>query len=210
MKEPAVVIPFKASGAKSRLSRMATEQQREAIALAMLKSVLGVLGTARLIGSSYVVSADTRALSLASKAGATPVPESADKGVNEAVAVGMRAAAGFKNILVLPSDLPLVSRAELRSLVDLKDNGVDVVIAPSRAFDGTNALLFTRSDGLPLRYDTDSFWGHLEGAGKLGLSAAVSTSKGLAFDVDSPGDLRSLAKSSSDGQPSRLARRFAR
>jgi 2-phospho-L-lactate guanylyltransferase (CobY/MobA/RfbA family) len=111
---------------------------------------------------------------------------------------------------VLPADLPLLQAAEVRHLVALKSAGLDVVIAPSLAFDGTNALLFSTVKGLPLSYDNNSFWNHMEAGARKGLSIGVSSAKGLMFDVDSPEDLKTLARSGANTPPATFARRKMR
>ncbi|HYC27021.1 MAG TPA: hypothetical protein VEB67_03265, partial [Nitrososphaerales archaeon] len=134
------------------------------------------------------------------------VVEPSDSGVNNAVRFGMEALGGG-GFLVLPSDLPYLAASDIHSLLASRDGGADVVISPSAAFDGTNAYLFSSKDEVPLSYDDDSFWNHVEGVGAAGLKLSVSTRRGLVNDVDSVDDLRLLAKSNRRTESAKIARR---
>lgn len=207
MKGLAVVVPMKSGGAKSRLSSALPPKSRRRFSLQLLTGVLGAIEEAGLTGACYVVSSDSGALELASKSGASAVVEGGDDGVNVAVRRAVEAAGDPEAVLVLPSDLPLLRPSDVTHLVHLAEAGeLDVVLAPSTAFDGTNALLFPGGRPFKLSYDDDSFWNHLAEAGRRGLSVGVCTLPGLTFDLDSYEDLRRLASSGS----SRPAARFAR
>ena len=205
-----MVVPVK-SGGKSRLSSALPPAMRRSLSLLLLKGVLGAVCDARLMGGCYVVSSDREVLAIASEAGAAAVPEGGDDGVNVAVARGVAAAGAPETVVVLPSDLPLVGGADVRHILDLKEKGgLDVVLGPSEAFDGTNALLFPGGRPFPLSYDDDSFWHHLKGAGGAGFSVGVCTRPGLMFDVDSIQDLQTLADSKSSRPAALLAREALR
>ena len=201
----ALIVPVKSSG-KSRLSPVLTADERKALSRALFNGVMKAIRGAGMISSCLVVSSDREALAAASSSGAAPVAELRDRGVNAAVKRGMDEAGWASQFLVIPSDLPLLKSSDLTDLVRLRAAGVEVLVAPSTAFDGTNALLFPRAPLLPLSYDTDSFWNHLSGASKLGLTTGVFARRGVMFDVDSPGDLRALAASGSRSEAAALAR----
>lgn len=190
-----VIIPVKSSGKKSRLSPVLDEGERRSLSEALLGRVLGALARAGLIGATRVVSSDAPALELAAKAGAVPVPEGADAGVNSAVRAGMSASPEADDYLVLPSDLPLLRGSDVLELVRLRHLGMRVVVSPSAPFDGTNALLFPAAPRFPLSFDRDSFWNHLAAAARLEVPVGVCARKGIMFDVDSPEDLRALSAS---------------
>jgi len=192
-----VIIPVKSSRVKSRLSSVLSKEQRTEFSRSSLLDLLDVLRTTGLLRRSTVVSSDRRILKLASEKGTKVVEEEGDAGVNEAVRRGLAALEGDEDVLVLPSDLALLEPSELRRLLRLRSAELDVVISPSAAFNGTNALLFSSASGFPLSYDDDSFWNHLASCGRLGLSVGVCCEKGLMFDIDTPDDLKTLARSRS-------------
>lgn len=201
----AVVIPVKSSAGKSRLSSVLAPDQRAEFGRLLLEDVLAALAGAGLAERCFVVSSDRGVLDLAERRGARGVPEEADSGVNDAVEAGA-SASGADRLLVLPSDLPLLAPADIQAVIGLADRGADVVISPSVAFDGTNALLFRADAGLQLSYDRNSFWNHLASAAAMGLSVGVSTRPGIMLDIDSPDDFRGLAASGSTGRAARFSR----
>lgn len=207
MNPPVVIIPVKSGEKKSRLSGVLGRGQRERFAGLLLADALGALRGAGFLRSSYVVSSDESMLSLAARLGSRTVKEPEDMGVNSAVARGLDAVRGNPQVLVIPADLPLLRASELKHMARISGSGAEVAIAPSLAFDGTNALLFEKAINPALSYDRDSFWNHLEGFGGQGLRVAVCTEPGVMFDVDSPEDLRLLARSSSQRPSAEFARR---
>lgn len=201
---------MKSRGAKSRLAPAVPPRVRGELNELLLENVLAAVRGAGLMGSCFVVSSDPGALEAASLAGASAVRETGDSGVNGAVEKGVRAAKGAKSALVVPCDLPLLTAEGVRHLASLWRGGLDVVISPSLAFDGTNAFLFPTGRGVPLSYDRDSFWNHLGSCAGEGLSVAVSAKEEIMLDLDTPADLERLARSGSGAPPAELARRFAR
>jgi 2-phospho-L-lactate guanylyltransferase len=202
----AVIIPVKSSGMKSRLSGVLSQTQRLEFAELLLADVLSAIKKARLMDRCLVVSPDRGMLAIATQMGAGTVPEPKDSGVNSAVERGMREVGKEGDVLVVPSDLPLLRGSDVRGLLSMKSGGREVVITPSETFNGTNALLFSLSAPLPLSYDADSFWNHLRAAARLNLSVGVCTEKGVMFDVDSPRDLWKLARSRSGRASAAFAR----
>jgi 2-phospho-L-lactate/phosphoenolpyruvate guanylyltransferase len=192
MSPPAILVPFKAGPAKSRLSPAMPPSQRKAFAYMTLLEVLVAVKGAGLLRRCYVVSSDDLALSLASSSGAKGIREPSDRGVNQAVAWGMSRAKASE-FMIIPSDLPTLAPEEVRRAISLKAVA-DVVLAPSRVFDGTNLLVISAARPVDLSYDEDSFWNHLRSAARKGLRLAVCTFPGFVFDVDSPEDFAELAR----------------
>lgn len=210
MNPTVVVVPVKFAGKKSRLGGVLDADEREEFARLLLTDVLGELRKAKLLHSSRVVSPDRGVLEIADQAGARAVTERAAAGFDRAVARGTRGLRKLQDVLIIPADLPLLRAPELLHLLEARADGFDAVMAPSRAFDGTNAMLFSLAAPVPLSYDNDSFRNHLSGAALKGLSVRVCTEPGLTFDVDSPSDLEALARSGSKRPSAEFARRVMR
>jgi len=189
----AVLIPVKSSGAKSRLSPVLSRVERYELESLLLSGLLKALKGAGLLASTHVISSDPEILGLATKSGAGIVREARDNGVNAAVEAGVNALPRPMKVLVLPSDLPLLRASHLRDILSLSEL-LQVVIAPSASFNGTNALLFSPKSGYQLSYDNDSFWNHLKAGARKGLSVGVVSKTGLTFDLDTPEDLLELAR----------------
>ena len=205
----AVLIPVKSSDAKSRLSSVLPRTKRQELELLLLSGVIGALREAGLIAATHVVSSDSAVLRLATTSGAGTVREARDNGVNAAVETGVSSLGHPPKVLVLPCDLPLLRASHLRHILLLSES-MQVVIAPSASFNGTNALVFSPLTDLSLSYDNDSFWNHLRASGRMGLSVAVVSKPGLSFDLDSPEDLSKLAKVGGNSPAVLFARRSLR
>jgi len=188
------------------LERLIGEKGARKFAVLMLKDVLDVLAHAGLERDTYVITSDDFAKSVAKSFGAGVVPETQDRGVNEAVSVALQKLSRKEAFVILPADLPLLAPGEIMGVLSLLEAGF-IVIAPSAKFDGTNALAFTREAQLPLSYDSDSFWNHLAGVSKLAKRVAVPTSTGLIGDIDSPSDFRFLAGARINRRAVRFAKR---
>ena len=193
MSRTAVLIPFKADQRKSRLSRVLDLSQRHRLAELMLADVLGAFRRAGLLPSCYVVSSDVKVLNFARRLGVRTISEPRDEGVNAAVGIGVRTLGRDRDFMVVPSDLPLLAPAEVKTALALK-RSFDCVISPSRSFNGTNLLIFSGKTAPALSYDSNSFWNHLSGAARKGQSLAVYCSEGVLSDVDTPEDLRTLSR----------------
>jgi len=204
-----VLVPVKSSGAKSRLASVLSPAERRELGSLLLTGVLSALADAGLLEKTYVVTSDPEILRLSARSGARRVEESRDRGVNAAVEAGVKALGHPFKVMVLPSDLPLLRASEVKHLLWLSEL-LEVVIAPSASFNGTNALVFPPDAGLALSYDRDSFWNHIRESGRRGLSVGVSSEPGLAFDLDSPDDLRVLGRSRTGSPAVEFARKVFR
>ncbi len=193
MNLPAVLVPFKAKEGKSRLSSALSLAGRRTLSELMLLDVLKTVGAAGLLRRCVVVSSDPRALSIATRSGASTLREPSDRGVNAAVKWAMKSIKKEDRFMVLPSDLPLLNSRELRTATRLGSR-FGCVISPSKSFNGTNLFIFSRKTGLALSYDSDSFWNHVRGAARNSSTLAVYSGRGVLFDVDSADDLEELAK----------------
>ena len=190
----AVLVPFKAARPKSRLSGILSEAARREFAELMLGDVLSALDSAGLLSRCFVISSDRKARSMADSSGAARISQPHDLGVNSAVSWGMERLEDIDEFMVVPADLPTLSRDELELALSIHEQGLAVVIAPSRHFDGTNLLIFPRSSRIRLSYDKNSFWNHVASAARRGTSLAVCCAPGLTFDVDSVDDFKLLAR----------------
>jgi 2-phospho-L-lactate guanylyltransferase len=189
----AVLIPFKADRRKTRLSRVLNPDQRRHLAELMLFDVLGAFSRAGLLSRCYVVSSDESVLALVRRSGARSIAETRDEGVNAAVRAGIRALGSDRGFMVVPADLPLLKPGEIMDVLKLK-TGFGCVISPSGSFDGTNLLLFSGKAAPALSYDSDSFWNHVRGVARRGLSLAVYCGKGVQSDLDTPEDLLAFSR----------------
>ena len=209
MKSPVIVVPFKALGRKSRLAGVLGGDDAERFAVLMLRDLLAVLKKAGKVKDAIVVSSDPHALRIARRGGAGTLLETRDNGVNAAVEAALAAKPEAKSFLVLPTDIPLLTSEDLGRILSLAAEGFSV-ISPSAAFDGTNALLFTRTKMPALRYDDRSFWSHLAGLARVGARVAVLTQPGVTSDIDTEADFHGLSRVRINRASAEFAKKAAR
>src|SRR5437868_54735 len=186
------VVPVKETeGAKQRLAALLSPTQRQALALAMLEDVLAALaGTPGLAGIA-LVTIDPDAGALARRCAAECWTDGARDGHTGAVtAAGRRlAAAGAAGMLTLPGDIPLVTAAEIAQLLAAHRPAPSFTIAPSHDELGSNAVLMSPPDAVPLRFGDDSFRPHLAAAEARNIAPTVLRLPGIGLDIDNPADL---------------------
>jgi 2-phospho-L-lactate guanylyltransferase len=186
------VLPAKPfEEAKSRLDAVLSAAERHDLARGLLVHSLEALRDCDAIDQVLAVSADPEVLLLAEEHGAVRLQENR-AGLNQALVQARRHAVehGALSLLVLASDLPLVSAADIDALFAAGDAGV--VIAPDRRRQGTNALLLRPPEVIPFAFGEDSFARHLDLAAAAGVVAIEVALPGLAFDVDLSEDWHDL------------------
>ena len=199
MSQPAdvwAIIPVKEThDAKQRLAPALSAPLRQHLALAMLEDVLEAVGAAHL-GGVILVTVDAQAIALAKRYGAQTIADGAHDGHTGAVTAGARhlIAHGRATMLTLPGDLPLVTAAEIEKLVAAHGPASAFTIAPAHDKQGSNAILMSPPDAVPLRFGEDSFFPHLAAARACGIEPCVMELPGIAFDIDNPQDLHHFAQ----------------
>jgi 2-phospho-L-lactate guanylyltransferase len=179
--------------AKQRLMRALDGPERRELARAMLTDVLRALGGAGL-DRVWVVTREPEVAAIARSLGAEPLAEPENRGHTAAVATAQAEAAraGARAFLTIPGDVPCVTGAEIRALVEALPRGRAAVFAPSRSGLGTNGALLAPPAVMRLRFGEPSFDNHLAAARALGLTPTVVRPRGLGLDVDAPEDLVAL------------------
>jgi len=179
---------------KSRLSKVLSENERTILNQNMLVNTIKILSSVNRIDNILVVSRDPAALTLAREYGARTVLEDGSPELNTALSRARLVAKTYRvnEILILPADLPLLSREELERVLEQSGNPPEVLICPDRQNDGTN-LLYINPEGLiNFCYGSGSFNKHLELAKKSGARINIIASNSLGLDLDTPEDLELL------------------
>lgn len=208
------ILPIKLfSRAKTRLAALLDENERASLARAMADDVLGSLCGAPGIECVYVVTAEPAAEALAGTHGALCLPEG-DSGLGLNGAVGRAflrlAAEGAESLVVVHSDLPLLSRAEIRSvcLEHARGGGKSVCVVPDRRREGTNLLALRPPAFMRPQYGAQSFANHCAQARSFGAAVGVCELAGGGLDIDLPEDVEALLADRGDG--ARAAKAFLR
>ncbi|HXD97337.1 MAG TPA: 2-phospho-L-lactate guanylyltransferase [Candidatus Acidoferrum sp.] len=202
----AAAVPVKdLVNAKQRLIRVLDASERRALARTMLIDVLRALGGAGL-DRVWVVTREPEVAALARSFGAEPLAEAENRGHTAAVAAAQAEAvrAGADALLTIPGDVPCVTAAEIRTLIDALAAPPAVVFTPSRSGLGTNGALLAPPAVMPLRFGEPSFDNHLAAARALRLDPRIVPLPGLGLDVDDPDDLAALLTAGADTESARL------
>jgi 2-phospho-L-lactate guanylyltransferase len=191
------VVPVKErSSAKERLAPMLRPETRQALALAMLDDVLAALTATPGIAGLLVVTVDPEAGRLATNYGARLLEAGARDGHTGAVTAAARllAAEQRAGMLTLPGDIPLVTPAEIATLLAAHPPAPSFTIVPSRDERGSNAIACSPPDAVPLRFGENSFYPHLQAAEMAGIRPNVVHLPGIALDIDNPEDVVSFMR----------------
>lgn len=187
---------------KSRLAGALSEDERTELNRTLLQHTLKTLSELKELEEVLVISRDPQALTIARNYGARTVREDGQPELNTALkrATVIAQVYATRGVLVLPADLPLISRNDVLTLIERAGEPPVVVIAPDRHEKGTNALLISPSGLIEYDFGEDSFQRHCELVRKAGARLEVVNLPTLGLDLDVPEDLeliRNLEKSMS-------------
>ena len=191
------IIPVKPlRRGKSRLAGTLSEDEREQLNKSLLEHTLDTLTNLKEIEQVLVVSRDPHALTIARNHGARTVQEDGQPHLNTALqrATVVAKVYATRGVLVLPADLPLLSRQDVLILLDKASQPPVVVIAPDRHRKGTNALLMLPAGLIEYDFGDDSFQRHCERARRAGARLEVVELPSLGLDLDLPEDLELIRK----------------
>lgn len=190
------VVPVKDTArAKQRLAPALPPHLRQALALAMLEDVLAALAGAADLAGRIIVTNDATAAALAAKYRFECRTDGAGAGHTGAVMAAAERLARERRggMLTVPGDVPLVTSTEIAQLVAAHRDAPSFTIAPSHDELGSNAVLMSPPDAVPLRFGDDSFFPHLRAAEAHGIAPTVLHLPGVALDIDNPADLAHFA-----------------
>jgi 2-phospho-L-lactate guanylyltransferase len=190
------VIPAKGfSGAKQRLAPFLQPHERCFLARAMLTDTLTACCQVTGLDGVGVVTCDRDVAEVAGVFGVEVLWEPEAQGHSQAVAFGVQVCCqrGIAALLTLPGDLPLLTAADVQAIVAPPDPAVPVVLVPNWDDLGTNAIVLSPPDCLPLAFGHDSFQRHLRLAAERHLGVEIRRLPRVALDIDEPGDLALFA-----------------
>jgi 2-phospho-L-lactate guanylyltransferase len=208
----AALLPVKSlSNAKQRLAGFLSAEQREILARTMFEEVLRTLCTVRGLDLIAVATSDPFVTRHARAAGVEVFEEreqlshshSADAAAQRAAALGSTA------VIMLPIDVPLVTRLEIENLAEEAGSAYGMpalIVVPSADGTGTNALVRTPPSVIRARFGPGSFRAHCGEAESAGITLKVMRPAGLLFDIDTPEDVEELISRAPDSRVGRLLR----
>jgi 2-phospho-L-lactate guanylyltransferase len=191
------IIPVKLTdSAKQRLTPALPAPLRQGLALAMLEDVLEAVARVSGLGGAVLVTVDPQAEMLARRYDMATLADGAHDGHTGAVNAGARhlIADRRNTMLTLPGDLPLITAAEIAALISAHGPAPSFTIAPAHDELGSNGIIMSPPQAVPLRFGEDSFFPHLAAARAQGIEPCVLRLPGFAFDIDNPRDLHHFAQ----------------
>ena len=191
------VVPVKEfEGAKQRLSTRLSPEERRVLATTMLEDVLDAVSAVRELAGVVVVTVDPAATSLAARYSARVFTEGARDGHTGAVTAAARLLAreGRAGMMTMPGDIPRLSPAEIAAILAAHRAAPAFTIVPAHDDLGSNTIICSAPDAVPLRFGEDSFFPHLDAARARGIDPLVVRQPGIGMDIDNPVDLITFLK----------------
>ena len=186
------IVPVKPLGrGKSRLAGVLTQEERLDLNSNLLIHTVDILRDIPEIEHVLVVSRDQSALSLARAHGARTVQENGAPELNIALTRATMVAKSYatRGVLIIPSDLPMITKEDVYVMFDRVQDPPVVVVAPDRRKEGTNALLVCPVGLIEYDYGPNSFERHCQHALQAGARLEICELPSLALDMDLPEDL---------------------
>lgn len=194
------LVPVKTlAGAKSRLAPALTPAERGELASCMASDVLRALRACPAIAGIVLLARDDEAGELAREFDCRVVTDDPQLALaaNLQEAAAVLAREGVRTLLILPTDLPTLTAADVGALLAAHAAGVTVV--PAERDGGTNALVLTPPDAAPCLFGPDSARRHLDAARRRGLTASRLELPAFARDIDTVDDVLWLCSQADGG-----------
>ena len=190
-----ILVPIKdLRGAKQRLSPILSAEERTQLARAMAEGVFDALVPFASSPGVAVVSGDPWASQQAKTRKFTIIIDDQQAGETAAIelATSYCLSSGADFSAVFPSDIPLITAAQIKQVLDaMPPRGC--VVVPAADGRGTNGIVRRPADLSPLRFGNDSLLPHLAAARSTGHEVIMLDGlPGIAIDVDRPEDLATL------------------
>lgn len=202
--------------AKQRLSTFLDAKERQNLFHSMLTDVLTALHNSLCFDGIAIITRDQKAINLATQFNIRVIKENENTGQTLAVKHGISKliAEGVKDLMQIPGDVPMVTPGEIQQVVAGHLTAPSMTIVPARDRKGSNCVVCSPPNSVPLQFGNNSFVPHLKTAQNLGITPTVITLPGLGLDIDTKADLLELLKLTSDTESlkylikSGIAKRF--
>jgi 2-phospho-L-lactate guanylyltransferase len=190
-----VVLIKDFDSAKERLRPVMGAQSRRALARRNAKLAVDA---AKAGDQVLVVAGGDEVAEMAASWGAAVLLEPQEEGQNMAAQRGIKRAVegGAEAVLLLSSDLPLVTEEAVRAMLTAAGRLTPPVVlaAPAIGRGGTNALYLRPPDVIGLHFGDESLVKFRADADARGVHFALHHSDAIALDLDEPEDLARLGR----------------
>jgi 2-phospho-L-lactate guanylyltransferase len=182
--------------AKTRLADALSPPERRLLFRTMYEDVLIALSRTSSLDGVVVVTRDPEAGAVAESYGARLIPEPENQGQTAAIerAASSLKADGADGMITIPGDTPLITAAEIETVLAAHSAATAMTIVPAHDRRGSNCIAVSPPGLIPFSFGNDSFRPHLASARKLGIEPRILDLPGIGLDIDTPDDLRVLIK----------------
>ncbi len=181
---------------KNRLATVLTAEERHGLVVAMLKDVLDALCNSPELTGVLLVTREPKIQSLLSS---HPNLHFWQEPANCDLSASIRAASNHlkdglnaSGVMIVPADVPMITTVHVGRLLQ---GHKKITLVPDDRELGTNCLICTPPNNIPLVYNGTSFIPHLTSAKILNLDPAIVHCEAFGLDIDTPEDLTRLAYS---------------
>ncbi len=204
----ALLIPVKnLTNAKQRLGEALDQAQRSQLAEAMLRDVMNAAAGVSDRLDVFLVTGDSRAQAMAAEFHFGVIEDTRNESETAAIemATAWCEAKQYDTTIVMPGDIPLITSAELRDVLNAAP-AEGAVFVPAYDRRGSNCILRRPASIIPLRFGNDSFLPHCEAMKKTGKSLIILEMPGIGLDIDNPHELELLVQRAGETHAQRLLR----
>ncbi len=122
------------------------------------------------------------------------VTDGARDGHTGSVNAGRRllAGEGRGGMITMPGDIPATRAGEIDAVLSAHLAAPSFTISPAHDDLGSNAVVCSPPESVPLRFGDNSYFPHLDAARLQGIEPTVIRQPGIAMDIDHPVDLAAL------------------
>jgi len=186
--------------AKTRLADALSPAERRLLFRTMYEDVLTALAETASLDGIAVVTRDAEAGAVAQSYGARLIPEPKNQGQTAAIerAAATLRADGADGMITIPGDTPLITAAEIETVLAAHTARPGMTIVPAHDRRGSNCIAVSPPGLIPFSFGNDSFQPHLASARKVGIEPRVIDLPGIGLDIDTPDDLRMLIERGGD------------
>ena len=189
------IVPLKSlERAKQRLADVLTQEERRALMLAMARDVLTSLARSSALRGTLIVSRTPEADALSQAFGTERFAESPDADLPEALTQAsdyLREQLGAQGAFIVPADVPLITADDVDRALAVHEA---VTVLPDAENLGTNGLITSPTNAIPMVFNGQSFRPHIDAAEARGLRPKVVPLPGFSLDIDLPADLVELMR----------------
>jgi 2-phospho-L-lactate/phosphoenolpyruvate guanylyltransferase len=190
------VVPVKRfSAAKLRLTPILNAGERAELARIMFEDVLDTLKQCKdLVSEMIVVTSDSDAAASARCCGLAVVADEPESGINAAImhAIDTIRPVADSGLMVIPSDIPQLSRSAIARGVAAIEKSPSLAIAEAADDGGTNLFALRPIGAVPPLFGQDSFARHRSAALQAGIPVQILRIPELSMDIDRPENLKTF------------------